>query len=170
MASMAISSSFPQSIHDSVLQRGGGGRTWHRLSAREGQFIFIGWVQVQAPPSIDTTYTCHCSHEFRQPFMGGGPGTGSPPGRGSRAAQAKQLQPETYYVQILKLSQLRLKEQLPGEHVLALAETAAAALDGLQSDRKQLQCSLHGQSQQITSHFFGGRESSLLLPKSHARW
>ena len=63
-----------------------------------------------------------------------------PDGRGRAAVRNHAVQPVTYHLQILKLAQLRLKEQVSGEHLLALTQTAAAALDSLQEAKAQLQC------------------------------
>ena len=56
-----------------------------------------------------------------------------------KAARSQPAHPVTYNLQILKLAQLRLKEPLPEQHLLALTQTAAAALDGLQQSHEQLQ-------------------------------
>ncbi len=61
----------------------------------------------------------------------------------SRVPKAQKTQPVSYHLQILKLAQLRLKEQLPEEHLLALTKTAADALNGLQADQTKLQCKPH---------------------------
>ena len=83
-----------------------------------------------------------------------------PVGR-SNAIKSQAAQPVTYHIQILKLAQLRLKEQLPGEHLLALSQTAAAALDGLQKRAAQLQCKPHDLAMQRYSIV------KLLIAKGH---
>ncbi|KAK9825057.1 hypothetical protein WJX74_004795 [Apatococcus lobatus] len=87
-------------------------------------------------------------------------GAEKPPGRNKSGARKQAAQPVTYHLQILKLAQLRLKEQLPGEHLLALTQTAASALDGLQQGKVQLRCKPHDliiQRYSIVRHLIANR-------------